>query len=42
MSEFSCVVKVVMQMDQNALITELIFRALRHGDTLSGKVKILD
>jgi len=27
-----------MQMDQNALITKLIFRALRHGDMLSGKV----
>jgi len=25
-------------MDQNALITELIFRAFRHGDMLSGKV----
>jgi len=27
-----------MQMDQNALITELIFRAFRYGDVLSGKV----
>jgi len=38
MSELSCVVKIVTQMDRNALITELIFRAFRHGDVLSGKV----
>jgi len=42
MSELNCIVKVVMQMNQNVLITELIFRALRHGDMLSVDIGLID